>query len=440
MPKKLTSLMTMLAAFGFAISAQNPAWLEPDSASAMKYRINRDFPFTVAEIKEKLPEISPEKIDEYIAKGYIETLNVDGVTKVHRKAARNVKLLAPDFVGEWGGRGVDYNDDERRMIARNISQSVGDGTPVDTQRITFRFTIDVPTRDFLRGDTLSVWMPVPIESVRQSRVRILKAEPADYVVSTLTRSDHNTICFRAPVTADTTHFEYVCEYDVAAQYYSPEYIRENLRPYDKQSELYKKYTAMEAPHIIPIKDEEFLAKVSGGATAPYEISENVLTYISQNIPWAGAREYSTIACMPEYVMSCGHGDCGQVTMLYLSIMRSLGVPARWESGWMMNPGQENFHDWGEVYFEGVGWVPVDPSFGRYPEDFGPDNMRNYYSTGLDRMRLAANRGICGDFFPPKRFIRSETVDNQAGEVECSKGNLFYPGWNQNLEIISIEQK
>lgn len=30
---------------------------------------------------------------------------------------------------------------------------------------------------------------------------------------------------------------------------------------------------------------------------------------------------------------------------------------------MMHPRAWNLHDWAEVYFEGVGWVPVDQSFG-----------------------------------------------------------------------------
>lgn len=439
MPKKLILSLAFLAASAVSGLAQNPAWLEPDSASAMKYRLNRDFSYTVDDIKAKLPEISPEKIDEYIANGYIESMQIDGVTKIHRKAPGNVKLLAPDLRGEWKGRKSSFTESEQKMVAKNIANSVGDGTPVDTIRITYRFTIDVPTHDFLRGDTLTVYMPVPFESARQSRVRILSASPADYVLSTLDRSVHNTICFRQPVTADTTHFEYVCEYDVAAQYYDPEYIRKNIRPYDKNSELYKKYTAMEAPHIVQL-DSAYLKSIVGDTTDPYEMSNKVIDYIAASIPWAGAREYSTIPCMPEYVINGGHGDCGQVTMLYLSIMRSLGIPTRWESGWWMLPGAVNFHDWGEVYYEGVGWVPVDISYGRYPEQFGPDNMRDYYHNGMDHWRLSANQGICGDFFPPKRFIRSETVDNQAGEVESTKGNLFYPGWNQHLEIISIEQK
>ena len=33
-------------------------------------------------------------------------------------------------------------------------------------------------------------------------------------------------------------------------------------------------------------------------------------------------------------------------------------------------------------------------------------------------------------------MRSETVDFQVGEVECSKGNVFYPAWSYNLEIIN----
>lgn len=30
---------------------------------------------------------------------------------------------------------------------------------------------------------------------------------------------------------------------------------------------------------------------------------------------------------------------------------------------MMHPKAWNLHDWAEIYFEGIGWVPVDQSFG-----------------------------------------------------------------------------
>ena len=117
-------------------------------------------------------------------------------------------------------------------------------------------------------------------------------------------------------------------------------------------------------------------------------------------------------------------------------MRSLGVPARWESGWMLHPGELNLHDWAEVYYEGIGWLPVDVSFGRYTTSDNKD-ITGFYSHGIDAHRFAANKAVGSEFFPPKRFVRSETVDFQTGEVESKKGNLYYPAWKYRMELIDV---
>ena len=52
--------------------AQNPEWLETDSADAISSRINRDFPYTVSEIKQKKDFLDSKTVDKYIKKGYIE--------------------------------------------------------------------------------------------------------------------------------------------------------------------------------------------------------------------------------------------------------------------------------------------------------------------------------------------------------------------------------
>ena len=85
----------------------------------------------------------------------------------------------------------------------------------------------------------------------------------------------------------------------------------------------------------------------------------------------------------------------------------------------------------------MGWVPVDVSFGRYGNTSDAD-ARTFYSHGMDAHRFATNKGVCGDLYPAKRFVRSETVDFQAGEVECSRGNLFYPGWDSSFTLLSVE--
>lgn len=419
--------------------AATPDWLEADSAAAIAKRINRDFPYSVAEATEMIradfPDLTDAQISEFIAKKYLETKEIDGQLRVFRKGPRNLKLLNPQMNGGVTSRGATAKPARISYVDSVLNYYRGTNPLGAAHRVRYRFSITVAWHEALAGDTIRVWMPLPHESARQSDVKIINATPARYIVSDSSRSVHHTIYFEQPVRqGEPTRFEYEGEFITRGQYFSPDFIRANIRPYNTDSELYRRYTAAEKPHMPRMA--ELARSIVGNETDPYRCSELVYDYIINHYLWAGAREYSTIECIPEYVVSEGHGDCGQVALLYISLMRSLGIPARWESGWMLHPGEKNYHDWAEVFFEGVGWVPVDVSFGRYSNSADPE-VQHFYSTGIDAHRFASNLGVCGELYPAKRFVRSETVDLQPGEVECSRGNLFYPAWDQSLELIEI---
>ena len=114
--------------------------------------------------------------------------------------------------------------------------------------------------------------------------------------------------------------------------------------------------------------------------------------------------------------------------------RYAGIPAKWESGWMLHPGNKNLHDWAEAYFEGIGWVPVDQSFGRVKGSIDDPDSYYFFTKGLDAYRLIVNDGISGDFYPAKIHPRSETVDFQRGEVEWRGGNLYFGRWKYKMEV------
>ena len=443
--KLLKTAITLSAAAiltGSAAAADTPVWLEADSAAAIASRLKSDFSLTMPEatemIKKLHPEVSDADIREFVDRHYVETRVIDGVEYMHRKSPRNLALLNPAMNGGGKPRGAAASKARIAYVDSVIACSDGRNDLGRAHAVTYRFTIDVPYNEALKGDTLRAWMPLPLETQRQKNVRIVSSFPETRVVSSPETSVHNTVYFEQPVTEGSpTHFECTVSFDNLGEYFSPEYIKANIKPYDKKSELYRRYTAFEAPHII--KADSLARAIVGDATDPFECSELVYDYIIARYPWAGAREYSTIECIPQYVIDEGHGDCGQVSLLYISLMRSLGIPARWESGWMLHPGEKNLHDWAEVYFEGVGWVPVDVSFGRYINS-GDGRIEKFYSHGMDAHRLASNKGVCGKLYPAKKFVRSETVDFQLGEVESTRGNLFYPGWDSNLEIIEIIPK
>ncbi len=437
----LSLVILMCACSSQQEAAPTPEWVEADSAAAIEARVARDFslPFAegAAEIIQQHPELTMDSIRAFADQGYIETMWIDGHWMMFRKAVRNLNLVHPYYWEAWTNRGCNASPERIAYADSVIRASQGRLSDGAAHRVRYRFSIDVPYEPAYKGDTLRVWMPYPRQVERQKDIVLISTSQPDYIISAPEQSVHTTLYMEQPVVeGDTAHFEYVAEFTGLGAYFSPERIRASIKPYDTESPLYKQYTAFDSPHIVRL--DSLAAQIVGAETDPYRQSEKVYDYIVSHYPWAGAREYSTIECIPEYVIAAGHGDCGQVALLYISLMRTLGVPARWESGWMLHPGEKNLHDWAEVYFEGVGWVPVDASFGRYSNSRDLA-VRNFYSTGIDAHRLVANQGIGGAFFPAKRYVRSETVDSQMGEVELSsRGNLFYPLWDQSLTILSQE--
>lgn len=440
---RISSVPACIAAMALAAcsapkdSQELPSFIEPDSITAINYRLARDFslPFDkgAEQIIENHPELTADSIRVLASKGYIETMEIDGQLMMHRKAVRNFDLLNPAYNGGWTHRGCTAKPDRIAYADSVIKFSKGKLPEGGARRVKMRFCIDVPANPALEGDTLRVWMPYPLDTDRQTDVTFISASQPDVIITEPGQSVHNTIYFEQPASPEGNHFEYVAEFTAHGAYFSPQQILKGMKPYDTESDIYKKYTAFDGPHYVRL--DSLAAAIVGDETNPFRQSELVYDYIVRNYPWAGAREYSTIPCLPEYVVETGHGDCGQVALLYISLMRTLGVPSRWESGWMLHPGEKNLHDWAETYYEGIGWVPVDVSFGRYTTSDDPA-VQNFYSTGIDTHRFVANKGVNEPFYPAKTYLRSETVDSQMGEVECSKGNLFYPGWDCTFELIS----
>jgi transglutaminase-like putative cysteine protease len=302
----------------------------------------------------------------------------------------------------------------------------------DWRRVNITFSLDVKADAVPAGETLRVWMPMPYENLRQ---RNIQYRGGNHEATFSEGSKHHTVYMEAQAEAGKpTHFEYSFSYEVGERYIAQQDLLAMVEPYDVHSEVYQRYTGDEPRHvIITDKMRELARQIVGDEDNPVLQAAKVFEWIS-HFPWAGAREYSTFANIPEYVLESGHGDCGQVALLYITLVRSLGIPARWESGWMLHPDEVNWHDWAETYFEGVGWVPTDPSFGR--SSVGTP-MNSYYATGIDVYRMASNEAVGDLLSPPKKFIRSETVDFQPGEVEWRGGNLYYDAWSSHLEVDGI---
>jgi transglutaminase-like putative cysteine protease len=68
---------------------------------------------------------------------------------------------------------------------------------------------------------------------------------------------------------------------------------------------------------------------------------------------------------PEETLTKGKGSCRDFAMLFIDICRSVGIAARFVSGYCISDAAEggDMHAWAEVYLPGAGWRGFDPSRG-----------------------------------------------------------------------------
>ena len=73
-------------------------------------------------------------------------------------------------------------------------------------------------------------------------------------------------------------------------------------------------------------------------------------------------------------LSKGSGACRDYAVLFAEMCRTLGIAARFVSGYLYAPADDNhrtvgaMHAWVEVYLPGAGWVGLDPTHGIWCDD------------------------------------------------------------------------
>jgi len=119
---------------------------------------------------------------------------------------------------------------------------------------------------------------------------------------------------------------------------------------------------------FPAKNPEVIARareVVKDATSAEAKVRMLLAYVSDSV-----RDEYTSSRTGLDVLREMKGDCSEHTLLFVSLCRSLGIPAREVRGWVY-AGDEaqalGAHAWAEVAVEGE-WHAVDPTWNQYPVD------------------------------------------------------------------------
>ena len=102
----------------------------------------------------------------------------------------------------------------------------------------------------------------------------------------------------------------------------------------------------------------------------YDLEYTFAEYVRKNVNY----DLSTLATGADqkssWVLANKRGVCDEITNLFISLNRAVGVPVRFVSGVAytnLDIFESHFvpHAWAEVYFPGYGWVPYDVTYGQY---------------------------------------------------------------------------
>ena len=128
---------------------------------------------------------------------------------------------------------------------------------------------------------------------------------------------------------------------------------DEIYPYDTTSEIYRMYSKKR--DAFTNTDNPTLYNASNTlwdeSTDVYDYAKRCFDYIDEHFEF---KNMGTGWLTIDQLVANGGGDCGNLSSLYITLLRCKKVPARL----VMMPG----HAWAEFYLENYGWIPVDPTF------------------------------------------------------------------------------
>jgi len=412
-------------------------------------RIRQDYSMTrddlFAELKQSVSNLTPAEVDNWIKQGWLDGREIDGTLYFFDSGARNIYFRHPELNTRRIEPPNQIKPERRRLnlVTAIKKAALAEKTPyVLPKHFQITMNVNAEANAVPAGETIRAWIPIPRQYPFQTDFKLISSSWPPKLIGD-ENSPIRSIYFEQPAQANKpTRFR--IEYEFTMSGVSFDLKPKKIQPYDPNDEAVKRFTA-EAPHVVFTPEIKALsAQIVGNETNPMLKAKKIYDWQSNHLLYSYALEYSTIRNLSDYCRSNGFGDCGQQAMLFITLCRYNGVPARWQSGWNLFPKDTSNHDWAEIYLAPYGWMPVDPYMGNYAMRYMTTltmaqklEIRDFYFGGLDQYRMAANSDHSQPLDPPKESFRSDDIDFQRGELEHGGKNIYFNQFSFGLHYKEL---
>ena len=381
----------------------------------------------IAICQEKLYDFTKEEFEQLFKESVFEFLFINNVMKFKDDFFDNLIKTRPIYQNRL--KQSLTNKENRDEIIQEIMQK---------KDIKYKIHVKIAMKmkeEFEEiGNTIRVWLPIPIEYAQVEDVKIIKT------------SSKNAIINENEVGQRSVYFEEKLQHD---QEFSVEYEFINHIRYLELDEQQvqecqmKEYLDECPPHIVFTPYLKQLVKdIVGDEQNSLLKAKKIYDYMTTHIPYSFVRSYITLPCLSEYMATGFKGDCGIYAVLFITLCRIAGIPASWQSGLYCTPTTIGNHDWARFYIEPYGWLFCDCSFGGSGFRNHSELQRQFYFGHLDPYRIPSAIEFQSDLVPHKTFMRRDPYDHQTGEIEYIDRYIDedeYDMYQEIIEVVSIEE-
>lgn len=379
-------------------------------------RIPSQYPYSYEDalelLRANIRDFKDEELETLWEENTADWIYINGRVQFHELFFDNLMKTRDDYGARFLGT-MEDNEKNAALLKENVRLMEEHGGRTVHMRLLTRLSLTPEAEKACMGKTAHVYMPLPVEYAQVRNLRLLGFEgTAGEPVSV----DNGSYPQR------TARFETVIR---GGEVWQTEFEFDNetvFRNPDPSQVLFSQpsfYTGEEAPHIrfTPYL-RELTRSVTEGEENPLLAAEKIYRFITSQVKYSFVRSYSTVEDIPEFTAANRKGDCGFQALLFITMCRIAGIPARWQSGLYATPLTVGSHDWAQYYVAPFGWLSADCSFGGSAFRQGDEKRRAYYGANLDPYRIPYASQFMHSFSREEEGLRDDPYDNQSGEVFC----------------------
>lgn len=289
-----------------------------------------------------------------------------------------------------------------------LSGSAGDrfgGADATPRERSFAFTYEVHVPADANGQgqpgQARLWVPVPQSDEHQTIHTLSLESPVAYHKGTDAEYGNSYAVFTPTPAQTASGYDVTLKFEVTRREYARNVaaLREASAHADPSGStanemMLQRY--LQPDKLVPLNATiaELAKEQTAGAATPVEKAHRIYNYVATTMKYDKSGEgWGRGDAM--WACDSKRGNCTDFHSVLIGMLRSSGIPARFEIGFPLPEGKSEgeipgYHCWAEFYLDGTGWVPVDAS-----EASKNPAKRDYFfgAVDADRVRFTYGRDI-----------------------------------------------